>query len=131
MHIGLADFAERTLLILGDATSMRLLAGCIEARESLDLSTLPFVESVNVCVLMKPTGDNSSLDQKDTLFEWRISPLDSHQFAEQLRALAASDMPAHAYLDCKTSGEAVQVMASKGEYEAGDVLGPTAGRSTT
>lgn len=33
MHIGLADFAEPTLLILGDSVSLNWLADCIEARQ--------------------------------------------------------------------------------------------------
>ncbi|MGQ0593349.1 MAG: hypothetical protein ACT4QB_12085 [Gammaproteobacteria bacterium] len=38
-------------------------------------------------------------------------------FAEQLRALAASESPAHAYLDTESNNAGVEIVVSKGEYD--------------
>lgn len=122
MHIGLADFAEPTLLILGDAASLNWLADCIEARQSIDLSTSPFVKLVRVELVIAPADDEGSLSRNGALFKWKISALDAQQFAEQLRALAVCEKPAHAYLDPKAKGIDVQLIASHGEYSADAVF---------
>lgn len=124
MNIGLADFAEPTLLILGDAASLNWLASCMETRQSIDLATSPFVKLVSVGLVISPTGDEGSLSRNDTLFKWKVSPLEAQQFAEQLRALAISEKPAHAYLDPRTNSAGVQVIASQGEYSAEAVFLP-------
>lgn len=124
MHIGLADFAEPTLLILGDAASLNWLADCIEMRQAIDLSASPVVKLVNVGLVIAPTDDEGSLSRNDTLFKWRVSPLEAQQFAEQLRALAVSEKSAHAYLDPKANNAGVQVVASQGEYSGDAVFIP-------
>ena len=124
MHIGLADFAESTLLILGDAASLNWLADCIETRQSIDLATSPFVNMVSVGLVVAPTDAEGSLSRNDTLFKWKVSPLEADQFAEQLRELAVSQKPAHAYLDPKSNDAGVQVIASKGEYSGDAVFLP-------
>jgi len=116
MHIGLADFAEPTLLILGDEASLNWLADCIETRQSIDLATSPLVKLVNVGLVIAPTEDEGSLSRNNTLFNWKVSPLEAQQFAEQLRALAVNERPAHAYLDPAANSAGVQVIASQGEY---------------
>lgn len=118
MHIGLADFAEPTLLILGDAASLNWLANYMETRQSIDLAVSPFVKLVSVSLVIAPTDDEGSLSRKDTRFEWKVSPVEAQQFAEELRALAVSENPAHAYLDPKANSAGVQVIASQGEYSA-------------
>lgn len=122
MHIGLADFAEPTLLILGDAASLNWLADCMETRQSIDLTTSPLVKLVNVGVTIASTNDEGSLSRTDTLFTWTVSPAEARQFAGQLRALAASEKPGHAYLDSKANHASVEVIASKGEYCADAVF---------
>lgn len=122
MHIGLADFAEPTLLILGDSVSLNWLADCIEARQSIDLATSSFVKLVNVGLMIVPSDDEGSLSRSDVLFEWKVSSSEAQQFADQLRALAAGDKPGHTYLDSKANSAGVEVIASKGEYSANPVL---------
>lgn len=121
MHIGLADFAEPTLLILGDAASLNWLADCIEMRQAVDLSTSPLVKLVNVGLTIAPS-DDGILSRNDTLFELKISPLEAQQFAEQLRALAVSKRSAHAYLDPRSNSAGVQLVASLGEYSENAVF---------
>lgn len=122
MHIGLADFAEPTLLILGDKASLNWLADCIETRQSVDLAMSPFVKLLSVGLVIAPTHDEGTFIRSETLFEWRVSPLEAQQFAGQLRALALSEKPAHVYLDPKKNGAGVQVIASQGEYSTDDVF---------
>ena len=124
MHIGLADFAESTLLILGDAASLNWLADCIETRQLIDLARSPLAKLVSVGLMIVPTDNAGSLSRNDTLFKWKVSRLEAQQFAEQLRALAVSEKPAHAYLDPEANNAGVQIIASQGEYNADAVLIP-------
>ena len=116
MHIGLADFAAPALLILGDETSLNWLAGCIATRQSIGLATSPLVKLVSVGLVIAPTDAEGSLSRSNTLFNWKVSRLEAQQFAQQLRALAGTGKPAHAYLDPNTNSAGVQVIASQGEY---------------
>lgn len=122
MHVGLADFAEPTLLILGDAGSLNWLADHIESRQSLDFTAAPFVRLVNVSLLLEPTEGDGSFSRQSAKFIWKVSLSESQRFAEQLRALAASEVPAHAYLDSMANSASVEVVASKGEYIADAVF---------
>lgn len=122
MHIGLADFANPALLILGDPTSLNWLADCIAARKSIDLATSPFVELVSVGLNIAPTDEEGSCSRNDALLEWKISPAEALRFADQLRALAASETPGHAYLDPVDNRAVLEIIASKGEYNAKTVL---------
>lgn len=121
MHIGLADFAEPTLLIIGEATTLNLLADYIQMRQSVDMETLPFVRMVGIRLVIAQSHRESNLRRADSLFTWEIASLDSSGIVEQLRELAASAIPAHAYLDVVVNAAGVQIVASNGEYEA-DVL---------
>jgi hypothetical protein len=116
LHIGLADFAEPTLLILGEAASLNWLAERIEARQSFDLATAPVVKLANVRLLLEPTDNAGTLTREGKKFVWKLSLSESQEVAAQLRELAASHVPAHAYLDPKTNSAGVEVVASKGEY---------------
>ncbi len=122
MHVGLADFAEPTLLILGDVASLNWLADRIESRQSLDFAAAAFVRLLNVSLLLEPTEGDGSFNQQGAKFIWKISLSESQKFAEQLRALAASEVPAHAYLDSITNSAGVEVVASKGEYSTDAVF---------
>ena len=118
MHIGLADFAEPTLLIIGEAASLNWLADCLGTRQSIDLATAPSVRLVRIDMIIAATDDECSLSRNGRLFKWKVSPLGARQFAEQLRAVAVSEKPAHMYLDVYANNAGVQVIASKGEYTA-------------
>ena len=49
LHVGMADFAEPTLLIVGDARSLVWLADYIDAQQPIRFADLtPSVRSVNV-----------------------------------------------------------------------------------
>lgn len=122
MYIGLADFAEPTLLVLGDVASLNWLADGIEMRRPIDLATSPFVKLVNVGLVIAPTNEEGNLCRNDTQFKWQISPMEAQQFAKQLRALAGSESSAHAYLDPKTNTAGVQLIASLGEYSGDDAF---------
>lgn len=123
MHIGLVDFAEPTLLIIGDMASLRWLAELIETRQSLDFGAAASqVKLVNVSLLLDSVRSDGDLSRDQAKFDWRISPSEAGQFAVQLRSLAASDVPAHAYLDCNSNTSGVQIVASKDEYSARTVF---------
>jgi hypothetical protein len=121
LHVGLADFSEPTLLLLGDAAALNWLADRIAIRQSLDLSTSSFVKLHGVVVKLEAV-DDGELCQRKKSFTWRISPNESQQFVQQLRMLAASDIPAHAYLDPASNSAGLDVMASKGEYIVDDIF---------
>lgn len=123
LQIGLVDFAEPTLLLLGDATSFSWLADCIKARQSLDFAELPFVELVNVKLKLE-VAHVGDLIQRAATFDWRVSLDESQQFSDQLRMLATSKAPAHAYLDPVSNSSGVQIVASLGEYSAANVFNP-------
>jgi len=116
MHVGLADFAEPTLLILGDVGSLNWLADRIESRQSLDFAAALFVRLLSVSLLLEPTEGDGGFSRQGAKFIWKISLSESQKFVEQLRALAASEVPAHAYLDAIANSAGVEVIASKGEY---------------
>lgn len=118
LQVGLAEFAEPTLLILGSAESLRWLADRLEERRPLDLAHSPLVQLRGVGLVLKLVDVEGNIERHGPTFTWAISPTEAQQFASQLRELAASSEPAHAYLDPKTNHTGVQVMASKGEYSA-------------
>ena len=124
MHVGLADFAEPTLLILGDATSLNWLADYIESRQSLDFAAVAFVKLVNVGLLLDSTAGDGGVNRHEAKFNWKVSLPEAQQFAEQLRALAASEVPAHAYLDSAGNTSGVEIVASKGEYSPDTIFIP-------
>jgi len=61
MHIGLADFNEPTLLLLGDPVSLNWLADRIEAQQVVDFMAFRFVKLVNVRLVILPADDGGSL----------------------------------------------------------------------
>jgi hypothetical protein len=56
-------------------------------------------------------------------FEWHITPTEARTVAAQLQELAAAKNPAHAYLDPTLNSAGVQLVASCGEYEPGEIFG--------
>ena len=122
MQIGLADFAEPTLLVLGTKESLMALADILEKRQPTDLGTLDFIKLVNICLAMVPTSNSGSLGKSGERFTWQISTEEVGHFAEQIRALADHPGGAHIYLDPHVNAAAVQILISKGEYGAGTVF---------
>ncbi len=56
------------------------------------------------------------------ILEWQMSASEAAVVSHQLRELAASSSPAHAYLDPASNLTGVQIMASKGEYDPARVF---------
>jgi len=123
LHIGIADFAEPTLLLIGDAQSFSWLADQIDARRELDFAEMPsLVSRTDVNLRLVPTMQTGRLTRRANVFGWEISAIEAQQFAQQLRGLAASTSPAHAYLDPESNVAGVQLVASMGEYDQSKVF---------
>lgn len=123
LHIGIVDFAEPTLLLVGDAQSFAWLARQIDARQSIDFAEVPNqTRQVRISLRLAPRARTGCLRRRADVLDWEISAAEAQQFAQQLRELAASVLPAHAYLDPESNIAGVQVVASKGEYDPAKVL---------
>jgi hypothetical protein len=117
LQIGTVEFAEPTLLIIGDEGSISWLAGTIETRRPLRFSDYPsFVDLANVDIILVPAEHEGGTKRSGNLLEWKVSAADATTFAEQLRVLASSSTPGHTYLDASSGLDVIQIMASKGEY---------------
>ena len=124
LHIGIAEFADPTLLLIGDATSLCWLADQIDARRDIKLAEMTgFVHETKIGLHLVPATRSGSLTRLGDAFDWEISAVEAQQFAQQLRELAAGASPAHAYLDPESNPADVQVVASKGEYDPVKVFG--------
>lgn len=119
LQIGLVDFSEPTLLILGDAESFLWFAQEISSRRHVTL------DHRGTRLSVVPTASGDSLAQDGAQFTWEISATEALFVAGQLSALAASGSPAHHYLDPERNETGVQIIASLGEYDA-RVLGGSA-----
>jgi len=118
LHIGLAEFADPTLLLIGDATSLGWLADQIDARRDIKLAEMTgLVHGTRIDLHLIPATGSGRLTRLGHAFDWEISAAEAQQFAQQLRELAAGVSPAHAYLDPESNPADVQVVASKGEYD--------------
>lgn len=118
LHIGIADFAEPTLLLIGDAKSLSWLAEQIDARRDIKLAEMHgIVRRTTVDLHLIPAMHRGSLTRLGDTFDWEISAVEARQFARQLRELAVVTSPAHAYLDPESNAADVQVVASNGEYD--------------
>jgi len=124
LHVGIAEFSEPTLLLIGDALVLYWLADQIDARQELKLAEMPsLVSQTEVNLRLAPATHSGSLTRKGKAFSWEISADEAKQFAQQLRGLAASPGPAHAYLDPESNTSGVQVVASKEEYDLEKIFG--------
>lgn len=118
LHVGLADFAERTLLLIGDTNSLSWLAEQIDTRRDIKLTEMhQTVRLTGVGLRLIPTIHRGRLTRLGEAFDWEISADEAPQLARQLRELATATTPAHAYLDPQSNTTDVQVVASKGEYD--------------
>jgi hypothetical protein len=116
---GLANFAEPTLLLLGDMPGLLTLKDFFEKQDSVGIGRLLNLVEIQLEIHFAP--EDSGLEKSGTQFAWYISPMDAKKFARLIEEVASSEKPAHAYLD--TSGHTgFEIIVSKGEYEA-SVLG--------
>jgi hypothetical protein len=123
LYIGLADFAEPTLLILGDSEGFLFLADLISSRWTGSFSSLSStVRLGNVDVNLSYSTGESGIERCGTRLCWCVPGAAVELFPEQLRALARSEGPHHAYLDTP-SKENIQIVASKSEYDPAGVFG--------
>jgi phosphotransferase system HPr-like phosphotransfer protein len=117
IQVGLPDFAEPTLLLLGSASSFRLLANQIRHQEEVAVGAKgPIGRQARLQIV--PASDFSEMSRTENSFKVRLSPADAEQIARQLIELANSQKPAHAYIDILTSDSETQIIASLGEYVA-------------
>ncbi len=119
LRIGVADFAEPTLLLVGDSKSFSWLADQIDARQELKLAEMPeFIRMTISSMDIVPAINSGRLTRTgSSSFILEVSDTEATQFAEQLRALAVCSTPAHVYLDPQINAAGVQLLASKGEYD--------------
>ncbi len=124
LHIGIADFSEPTLLILGESEGFLWLADLIESRWTGNLSTLvPEVRLANIAELeLTYPGADGGAEQRGSVVHWRIQDTAVGLFPERLRALARCG-EGHHYLDAPPSVATLQVVASKGEYDPRVIFG--------
>lgn len=123
LHIGIADFAEPTLLLLGDQDSLVWLADQMEAEQSIDLAHVAnAVLQRNFGLRILFTGQGGGLRRREATFVWELSRMEASHLAAQIRGLARSTSPSHAYLDPTPNLAGVQVIASLGEYDPGKIF---------
>lgn len=117
LDVGLVNFSDPTFLLLGDSRSLEWLAEQIRNNSTLRLVGSPQGSGIELTIT--PTSTESQLSRGDGKLSWEISPSDAEKFFCQLRDLAASSAPAHAYLDIEKNLTNLQLLASIGEYSAG------------
>lgn len=115
LYIGIVNFLEPTFLLIGEAHSFRWLADQLTMQYSF---TLEQVSGKTRAILrFIPVTSVGCLSRLGNVFEWKISLPEARQVEQQLRELASSQRPAHAYLDPIINDTGVQIVASVGEYE--------------
>ena len=118
LNIGIADFAEPTMLILGDAKSLSWLADLIGGQKSIRLDEKKeVVLNGGITLHLTPSPLSGRFTRSGNAFIWEISAVEALKFVQQLHELVASNSPAHAYLDSDFNFANVQVTASMGEYD--------------
>ena len=114
LQVGLVDFAEPTLLLIAFPDSILRLAEDIASRHTFDLAVSAGRAHLRF-IPIEHGDDRLSRDESD--FLWFISAEKALEVVAELRGLAASVFPAHAYLDPQHNLAGVQIVASIGEYE--------------
>jgi F420-dependent methylenetetrahydromethanopterin dehydrogenase len=114
LQIGIVDFADPTLLLIGEPYSMHRLADEIASRQEFEIT----VGRSQVRLRFVPIElSDDRLTRKDSEFVWYISAAKAQEVEKVLRGLATSTVPAHAYLDPEQNLANVEVVASIGEYK--------------
>lgn len=116
LQAGLVEFSDPAFLLIGEAGAFDWLAEQIESRREVALQSESNKE-VACLSLVPSTHDDGAALKKGTILEWQMSANEATQVAQQLRELAASSAPAHAYLDPANNLAGLQIIASKGEYD--------------
>lgn len=114
------DFADPTFLLLGESGSFEWLAEQIEGRRAVALEGEPGKDLARLSIV--PSAQEGRVLKAGAILEWQISSSEAALVSQQLRELAASSSPAHAYLDSASNFAGVQIVASKGEYDAARVF---------
>lgn len=118
LYVGIPDFAEPTLLLIGDEKSLSWLADQIDTRRAIRLEEMRGIVSQTLITLrLVPVIKNGNLSRLGDAFDWKISAVEVEKFTLQLRELAVATSPAHIYLDPESNAADVQMVASKGEYD--------------
>lgn len=115
LRAGLVDFADPTFLLLGESSSFEWLAAQIEGKRAVVLKGEPGKDLM--CLSIVPSDGEGRASRAEGALEWRMSASEATLVSQQLRELAASSSPAHAYLDPASNLTGVQIVASKGEYD--------------
>jgi hypothetical protein len=121
LYVGVADFEQPTLLVLGKPDSLLWLSKQISARRAFALEREAGKSYASLQFL--PTAGDGHLTRQGNAFEWQLSALESKQVAQQIKELAVSDCPAHAYLDPVFNEAEVQVIVSINEYDVSRIFG--------
>jgi hypothetical protein len=121
LYLGVVDFDDPTLLILGKPDSFLWFAAQISARRAFTLEGGPGESHASLRFV--PTEGSGLLTRQGNAFEWQISALECKQVVEHLESLAARDDPRHAYLDPAFNEAGVQVTASINEWDASHIFG--------
>ena len=121
LRVGLVNFHEPTLLLIGDASSFTWLAGQLEIRCPLLLEAEPGNEIRSLSI--EPSQREGRAFRSGPVLKWQISAHEAVLAAGRLRELAAHPSPAHAYLGPEFAEAGVQIVASKGEYDPARVFG--------
>ncbi|WP_157039845.1 hypothetical protein [Aquincola tertiaricarbonis] len=115
LRAGFVDFADPTFLVLGEPESFHWLAKQIEGRCAVALDAVPGKDLARFSIV--PTAQEGSVSREGSVLEWQMSSSEAVLVSQQLRVLATSSSPAHAYLDPASNLAGVQIMASRGEYD--------------
>lgn len=123
LNIGIADFNEPTLLLLGDAKSLAWLAHQVEAGTEMDFAKTPGVSlQIKFALHLQTTPQGGGLKREEQSFVWHMTPIQGQRLARKIRGLADSKTPAHAYLDPEPNLADVEVVASMGEYDPATIF---------
>lgn len=120
LRVGLVDFANPAFLLIGEASSFNWLAEQIESRHAVGLECERGKAVARLSII--PAEHEGRLTLAGAILEWLMSATEAALVSQQLRGLASSSSPAHAYLDPASNLTDVQIIASKGEYDAARVF---------
>jgi hypothetical protein len=120
LRVGLVDFADPTFLLIGDSRSFYWLAEQIKGERAVTLEGEPGKDRVRFSIV--PSDSEGRVSRMGPILEWQMSASEAALVSRQLRELAASSSPAHAYLDPASNLAGVQIMVSRGEYDPARVF---------
>ncbi|MFZ6844167.1 hypothetical protein [Undibacterium sp. RuTC16W] len=116
IHIGIADFTDPTLLIVGSANELISLSKLfdMEIFDFLDISKFFISVGINLNIqIVKNDSDVTVLYKK---IDWFLNCKDARNFASQIRELVKFEFPSHIYLNC-SKNQSIEIVVSKDEYD--------------